>query len=73
MTEDRLEIRTKKRLTFKEKLLIVLKRSYPYPPNPICSSNASVNTVDEALKEAGYKDYRLYVRREGIFIEPKKN
>jgi hypothetical protein len=58
------------RPSLKDGLAVRAKLSYPYPPNPFCSSDISVDIVREALKEAGYENFRLHVAPEGIYIEP---
>ena len=57
------------RPSYKDRLTNLLKDTYPYPPNPVASRNASLSTVEEALKEAGYKDFKLFVDTKGIWIE----
>lgn len=52
-------------------LLQRAKVSYPYPLNPFCSSNVSVQLVQKVLDEAGYKDFTLHVNPDGIYIRPK--
>lgn len=68
----RFDIRRIRRLTLKERLVAQAKNTYPFPPNPFCASWVSVNLVDEALQEAGYTNYTLFIRADGIYIEPKQ-
>jgi hypothetical protein len=58
------------RASLAERLKARAKLSYPYPSNPFCSSDVSVELVREALEEAGYKNFRLHVSQDGIYIEP---
>lgn len=60
------------RMSLRSTLLLRALASYPFPPNPFCSKDVSVQTVQEVLEEAGYKDFRLYVGPNGIVILPTK-
>jgi hypothetical protein len=68
--EDIEKLRKRNRPSLKDRLVAKAKLSYPYPPNPFCPGYVSVDIVREALKEAGYENFRLHVAPEGIYIEP---
>ncbi len=61
-----------KRPSLRGILLGRAKETFPFPPNPFCSSTVSSSLVREVLEEAGYTNFKLFIAKDGIYIEPKK-
>jgi hypothetical protein len=52
--------------------ILLSRAKQKYPPNPFCSNTVSASLVREVLEEAGYKDFSLFIAKDGIWIEEKR-